>query len=46
MDEIAKFTPNLARYESLMDVIRNQLADARADTDTDTYADHEDGAAT
>ncbi|WP_045824656.1 ABC transporter ATP-binding protein [Williamsia herbipolensis] len=29
----------------VMDVIRNQLADARADTDTDTYADHEDGAA-
>ncbi|MGU3290828.1 ATP-binding cassette domain-containing protein [Williamsia sp. M5A3_1d] len=29
----------------VMDVIRNQLADARADTDTDTYADHQDGAA-
>lgn len=25
MDEITKFTPNLARYENLMDVVRNRL---------------------
>lgn len=28
VDDIAKFTPNLARYESLMDVVRNRRAKA------------------
>ncbi len=25
MDDITKFMPNLARYETLMDVVRNRL---------------------
>ena len=25
MDDVTKFTPNLARYEQLMDVVRNRL---------------------